>query len=155
MRDLLSQYRLARKDLKKMLERLGDSDQDDLDRELITSMINSVSMIIDWLETGRNPYFQQGIDIRHAYDITRLPYMDILPDIKEQVKRDPVEMTDEQVKIFRKVVSVLSDREWECFVMYYAMLRSMREIADELGISKSAVQVYINRARDKVKDVVQ
>lgn len=153
MRDLLSQYRLARKDLKKMLERLGDSDQDDLDREQITSMINSVSMVIDWLETGRNPYFQQGIDIRHAYDITRLPYMDILPDIKEQVKHDKVEMTKEQIEMFREIISLLSNREWECFVLHYAMLKSMSEIAEELQISKSTVQEYIERAKNKIDAV--
>src|SRR5690625_4778841 len=108
MRDLLSEYRLAKKDLQEMLDNLGGTDEDDLDRELITSMINSVSMIIEWLETGRNPYYQQGIDVRYAYDITRLPYMDILPDLRDNltVESKPLEITDEHIDIFKKVISV-------------------------------------------------
>src|SRR5690625_43644 len=156
MRELLLEYRQSRDDLLKMIENLGNSELDKLDKRLINSMIDSVTKSIEWLETGRNPYYQQGIDVRYAYDITRLPYMDILPDLQDHltVESEPLEITDEHIDIFKKVISVLSDREWECFVLHNASCMSMSEIADKLDISKSTVQTHIKRARGKIKELV-
>src|SRR5699024_5463272 len=127
-------YKQSRKELEKMLENLGDSYHEiENDKPIINSMINSISRIIEWIETGRNPYYQQGMDVRYAYDITRLPYMDILPDLRDHLTEEskPPEITDEHIEIFKRVISVLSDREWECFVLHNASCMSMSEIADK------------------------
>lgn len=153
MKKLLLEYKQSRRDLYKMLHSLGNSDHDNNDRQLINSMINSVSKIIDWLETGRNPYFQQGVDVRNAYDMSYMPNMDLLPDLQGELRkeREPLQVTDEHIEIFKKVISTLSDREWECFLMHEGLNKSMGSIANELGISKATVQTHIKRARNKIK----
>src|SRR5690625_2933359 len=151
MRDLLIEYKEARKGLRDMLKRLGDNERDNVDKTYINSMINSVTKIIEWLETGRNPYFQQGVDVEYAYDVTKLSNMDLLPDINEQIEREKPELTDEQRQTIIKVFRNLSDRERDCFILYYGAMMSMAEIAKQLGISKGSVQMYLNRAREKSK----
>lgn len=153
MRDLLAEYKEARKGLQDMLKRLGYSERDNVDRTYINSMINSVTKIIEWLETGRNPYFQQGVDVKYAYDVTKLSNMDLLPDINEQIERKKPKLTNEQRQTIIKVFRNLSDRERDCFILHHGAMMSMAEIAKQLGISKGSVQMYLNRAREKIKEI--
>lgn len=46
----------------------------------------------------------------------------------------------------------LSKRERQCYLRHYVELRSFSNIAMELGISKSSVNNYIRRAREKLKE---
>lgn len=47
-------------------------------------------------------------------------------------------------------LSLLSERERECYLMHYVNLMSFQKIADMLGISKGSVNCYIRRARAKI-----
>ena len=138
-----------------MLKKLGNTKIDNEDRVLINSMIRSVNEIIKWLETGRNPYFEQGIDVNRIYDIVNLSNMDVLPDLEDYLteEREPLEIEKEHVLILRKIASSLSEREWECFVLHNAIGMSMSAIAEELDISKSTVQTHIKRAREKIEEL--
>src|SRR5690625_7530930 len=153
MRDLRTEYKEARKGLRDMLKRIGDNERDNVDKTYINSMINSVTKIIEWLETGRNPYFQQGVDVEYAYDVTKLSNMDLLPDINEQIEREKPELTDEQRQTIIKVFRNLSDRERECFILHHGAMMSMAEIAKQLGIRKDSVQINVTRAREKIKEI--
>jgi|SRR5699024_4977965 len=154
---LLNQYKNARKELRNMLAALGDSERDIDDKKKINSMINSTSDIIEWLETGVNPYFQQGIDVNHAYHIKHMENMDLIPDIAEQIteEREPLVLTDEQKKVLQKVFNTLSDRERDCFLLHEGQNMSMSEVGEKLGISKASVQTYVKRAKEKVKELVR
>ena len=150
---LLKEYKQGRKDLKNMRDELTDSERDRLDKTQINSMIDSMTYSIDWMETGREPGNLRGVDKRDIYRIKQYSEMDIIPDITEQLRleREPLYLNQEQrqtlILLFRK----LSDRERQCFIMYEAEQLSMQQIANRLGIKKSTVQQYIERAREKVK----
>lgn len=150
---LLKEYKQGRKDLKNMRDELTDSERDRLDKTQINSMIDSMTYSIDWMKTGREPGNLRGVDKRDIYRIKQYSEMDIIPDITEQLRleREPLYLNQEQrqalILLFRK----LSDRERQCFIMYEAEQLSMQQIANRLGIKKSTVQQYIERAREKVK----
>ena len=151
---LLNQYKNARKELRDMLAMLADDKHDKADKKLINRMIDSTTFIIDWIEKGGNPEEMRGVNIRQAYHIKHLSNMDILPDISEQIatEREQLYLTDEQKRIIVRVLESLSDRERDCFLLRIQGLR-LREIADELNISLSSVQTYIERADGKIKDI--
>ena len=154
---LLNQYKNARKELRNMLATLGTSEQDKEDRKLINSMIDSTSKIIEWLETGVNPYFQKGIDVNGAYHIQYLSNMDILPDLTERftTEREELDVSDEEVKTVQKAIMKLSGRERDCLILHVSQGMSMSEVSEQLGISKASVQTYIKRAREKIEEVVK
>ena len=154
MRDLLVQYKKARRGINEMFKKLGNSERDKVDRTLLNSMYNELGWIIEWIETGSNPEELRGINKRYAYDISYLSNMDVLPDLTEQLERKPLELTDEQKEVLIKVFDRLSDRERDCFILHVTQGMSMQEIADELGISKGSVQMYVKRARGKIKELV-
>lgn len=140
-----------------MLAALGDSERDIDDKKKINSMINSTSDIIEWLETGVNPYFQQGVDVNHAYHIKHVGNMDLIPDIAEQIteEREPLVLTDEQKKVLQKVFNTLSDRERDCFLLHEGQNMSMSEVGKKLGIAKTTVQNHIENARKKISRLVK
>src|SRR5690625_4454270 len=138
-----------------MLKDLGNNERDKDDKTYINSMIDSVTDIIDWLDTGINPFFPAGIDRRHAYDVTRLSNMDLIPEITEQLEPEPVELTDEQKRIITRIFQTLTDRERDCFILHHCLMMSFSEIAKDLHISKSTVQTHIFRARKKIKEIAQ
>lgn len=156
MRDLLVQYKKSRKGISDMLNKLGNNERDKIDRTYLNSMYTELSMVIEWIETGNNPEEQRGINKRYAYDISYLSNMDVLPDITEQIaiEREPLKLTDEQKQVLIKIFDRLSDRERDCFILHVTQDMSMQEIADELGISKASVQMYIKRSREKIKELV-
>lgn len=154
---LLNQYKNAREELKDMIAALEPikTDRDDEDRKLLNSMIGSTTKIIEWLETGRNPYYEQGIDKRHAYHIKYLSNMDILPDINEQItsEREPLFLTSDEKRIIVKIFKVLSDRERDCFILHEAKGLSMSQVGNKLGIAKTTVQNHVENARIKIENV--
>lgn len=153
---LLNQYKNARKELRTILDTLSDTLEDNEDKKLINSMIGSTTKIIEWIETGKNPYYQKGIDVNNVYHLQYLSNMDIIPDVTEQIaaEREPLELTIEQKQTLIKVFQALSDRERDCFILHVSQRKSMQEIANELSISKASVQSYIHRARGKIKELV-
>src|SRR5690625_1273379 len=138
-----------------MLNNLGNNERDKDDRTYINSMIDSVTDIIDWLDTGINPFFPAGIDRRHAYDVTRLSNMDIIPEITEQLEPEPVELTDEQKRIITRIFQTLTDRERDCFILHHCLMMSFTEVGKNLGIAKTTVQNHIESARRKINDMVR
>lgn len=118
-------------------------------------MIDDMSYVIKWLETGRDPDSYQGIDKRDGYRLLYYEDMEIIPDIKKEIskEREPLYMCRKQRKVLINLFKHFSDRERQCFIMHEAEQLSMQKIADKLGISKSTVQSYINRAREKVKEI--
>jgi len=153
---LLNQYKKARRGLTAMLDDLGYTERDKVDRTIINSMINDTSYVIEWIEKGGNPDEMRGINVKSAYHLKYMSNMDILPDLTEELakEREPLEMTDEQRKTILKLFDNLSDRERDCFLLHVAQNMSMQEVADELGISKWTVRTYIDRAKEKAKELV-
>ncbi|WP_405103079.1 sigma factor-like helix-turn-helix DNA-binding protein [Oceanobacillus sp. FSL H7-0719] len=153
---LLAEYDEGRKDLKVMKNNLTDDfPVDQQDKSKINSMVDSMSYSIQWMETGRNPDSYRGVDKRDKYRAKFYDDMDILPDINEELRkeRESLYMSQEQRTALMQLFRNFSDRERQCYIMYEAENLSMSKIADKLGVTKAAVQSYINRARKKVEDI--
>lgn len=134
---------------------IGTTKRDLEDKKLINSMIDSTTQIIEWIETGKNPYYEKGVDKRNAYHTQYLSNMDVLPDINEQLReeREPLHLTIEQKRVIKKVFDVLSDRERDCFILHEASGLSMSQVGKALGIAKTTVQNHIENARRKIKSI--
>lgn len=61
--------------------------------------------------------------------------------------------TSEQQRIMVEGITSFSSRENQCYFMYTVEGMSFSRIAEELNISKSSVQRYIERAREKITSV--
>lgn len=152
---MLDEYKQARQGLIDMLKRLGDSERDNEDRKIINSMIRDVEYIIKWLKLGYDPENPQGVNVRDIYNINKYPHMEVVPDIYEQLRQEREELhelTPEEKRTIDTVLRTLSDRERDCFLLRIQGLR-LREIANELNISLSSVQTYIERADEKIKEI--
>lgn len=151
---LIHEYTEGRKELKVKAGVLGDSEIDKIDKTKINSMINEMSEVIKWLKSGKDPYDFRGNDKRSAYqkrvllDMDLFPSLDVVPESTQQ--ESPRELTEKEKELVTNVLIELSWRERQCYLLHYANRRTFQEISDELGITKSAVQTYMERARKKI-----
>lgn len=155
--ELIREYSTGRQDLIRradQLDRSNPSDMDDL--EQVNKMIESMSYSIEWMETGRQPGTFRGADKKKVYQRQYFEGMDLIPDIKEQldINQKHLFISTEEKIILADIFASLSHRERQCFILHVAQKKSMGEIADEIGVSKSTVQIYINRAKKKVEEKV-
>ncbi|PAF34133.1 hypothetical protein CHH69_17435 [Terribacillus saccharophilus] len=139
---------------KKALEKLKDSyDENDLDeqndRKAVNSMISTMEYSLDWMKKGRRPGNRRGAERRAVYQRTAYMEMDIFPELEEEKREIPIEMKRKLVDILME----LSDRERECYLMHMTKGFSFAQIANFLGVSRSSVQRYIERAKKKIKNV--
>src|SRR5690625_7940863 len=88
MKDLLEQYKEARKGLIKMIEQLGNSEREKEDKKMLNSMKRDVEYIIKWLKLGYDPENPAGVNVEDAYNIERHENMDVFPDITEQLREE-------------------------------------------------------------------
>lgn len=155
MKDLLEQYKEARKGLIKMIEQLGDGEREKEDKKMLNSMKRDVEYIIKWLKLGYDPENPAGVNVEDAYNIERHENMDVFPDINEQLREEREklrEITSEERNTILKIFNSLSEREQECFLL---RLRgyTYQEIADELDVSIWTARTYVARAEEKIERV--
>ena len=147
---LLIEYEDGRKKLREMINNLNpNSIEDAQDRKQINSMIRDISYSIDWLKIGREPGTLRGIDRRSVYQRRVLMDMDLYPSLEIEPEQAEISKEDKQAMV--NILMDLSLRERQCYILHNAYKMSMSEIAGEIGVSKSSVQKYINRAGEKIK----
>lgn len=153
--ELITEYKEGRNELKYAKDGLTESLPDTEDAKQYNSMIDSMGFSIEWMETGRQPGIYRGVDKRDAYRVKQYDEVEIIPDINEELRkeREPLYMDRGERQALIQLFRNFSERERQCFIMYEAEQLSMGKIADYLGVSKAAVQSYINRARQKVKSI--
>ncbi|WP_162986461.1 sigma factor-like helix-turn-helix DNA-binding protein [Virgibacillus sp. Bac332] len=151
---LIGEYKVGREGLTTKKNKLDPEIlEDKQDRKQINSMFNDMSYSIEWMESGRQPGLYRGVDKKNAYRKKQYDEIEIIPDIAEQLEREPLYMDQEQRQALIRLFRNLSDRERQCYIMYEAEQLSMQKIADVLGIKKRTVQQYIERARGKVEKI--
>ncbi len=146
---LVIEYQDGRRELQKR-DKANISDQ-----EKINSMITSMSYSIDWMKVGRDPEVIRGIDISQAYQKKTYGNMDIFPASLQEADK---EMDDSQKQSILNILMGLTARERECFILNKAYMQSYADVAKELGITRSSVQKYVERAKKKISchaDVMQ
>ena len=114
-------------------------------------MIDRMTFSIEWMQKGRQAGLYRGADKKNVYRVKQYDKMDVIPDITEQMKREPLYMGNDQRRILLQLFRNFSERERECYVLHEAEQLSMQKIADKLELKKRTVQQYIERAREKVK----
>lgn len=155
----IEEYTEGRKILKEKREALGNTELDKTDKTQINSMIEEMSVVIEWLKSGKDPYELRGKDKRSAYQKRALLNMDLFPSLdiipaSFNERENSRELTETEKEFIANVLAELSLRERQCYLLHYANRRSFEEIAIELGLRKATVQSYIIRAREKVKDKI-
>lgn len=173
--DLISQYSLGRQDLARMKRELEDEasnlvkdkeaeeiDYDtrvqlksiEQDKSLINSMISDMDYSLEWMRRGRRPESRRGVDRRAAYQRRVLMDMDLFPLIEEVAEEEPeVQITEEKKKQILDALIELSDRERHCYLLHMANGMTISQIKAELGVGRSTVQTYINRAKQKINKI--
>ncbi|MDI2588061.1 sigma-70 family RNA polymerase sigma factor [Psychrobacillus sp. NEAU-3TGS] len=147
---LIHEYNEGKKELNTLKEKSIDA----LDIKQINSMIDSMTYSIDWMTTGRQPGTYRGVDKKAVYQRQYISSMECIPDITEQLESEPKQlyMTREEKIILADILAALSHRERHCYILHVSQGLSMSKIAEEIGLSKGTVQMYIKRAKEKVKE---
>ncbi|GKV54254.1 hypothetical protein NCCP2222_02010 [Sporosarcina sp. NCCP-2222] len=158
---LIQEYTTGRQDLIRRadtIDRNNPVEREDLKH--INSMIESMTFSLDWMKTGRQPGTYRGADEKAVYQRRSYENIDLIPDIAEQLETEDINkkhlyMTREEKIILADILSSFSLRERQCYILHVAQKRSMSDIANELGVSKSMVQQSIRRAKAKIKERVE
>ncbi|MNC51230.1 positive control sigma-like factor [compost metagenome] len=119
-------------------------------------MLSDVQLAIDWLHLGHNPGPRRGI---HRLSLEQLTVpvdpMRLQSYAQPAACGSPTTLTDSERQQIVDALAVLSPREKECFTLKHGLCYSLKQIADELQISKGSVQVYIENAEQKLKEPIQ
>ena len=156
---LIHEYTGGRQELRKRADQLDRNNPIEMqDLKQINSMIESMTFSLDWMTTGRQPGTFRGVDEKAVYQRRSYENIDLIPDIAEQLENDgekELYMTKEEKIILADILASFSLRERQCYILHVAQKRSMSDIANELGVSKSMVQQSIRRAKKKIKHRVE
>ncbi|WP_342480062.1 sigma factor-like helix-turn-helix DNA-binding protein [Paenibacillus sp. FSL L8-0340] len=122
----------------------------------LNSMLSDVQLAIDWLRLGHNPGPRRGIH-RLSMDQLTIPVDPLRMQSYAQPAAcgSPTTLTDSERKQIDDAMSVLSQREKQCFTLKHGLCLSLKQIADELQISRGSVQEYIENAERKLKEPIQ
>lgn len=149
MIDLIMEYKRG----KKALERMKSNITDPNELKIVNEMIADMDYAIDWMRLGERPNFTgRAIKQKNAYARRSLINMDLFPSLQVEPTK---EISNERKKAVMQILMTLTERQMNCFLLHTAHLRSMQEIADELGIKKRTVQEHIDIARSKIKEMTK
>lgn len=155
--DLATEYQQGRTAISKHVKTLDKTNiHDAQEASYCNSAIRSSKEVEEWLMTGRDPRSYGGIDKRAIYNknsFDTMEGMNLIPDITNQLGDGPAELslTVDSKRKLASIFTALSPRERQCYILHNAQRLSMREIAEELKISKGTVHEYIKRAKAKVE----
>lgn len=146
---LTSEYTEKKKELELCRERLDRTNEaDQIDYTVIGGMIGDMDYAIRWMKTGRRPGNRRGIERQSIYQRTALLDPELFPslDIEPQERV----LDDDDRRMIADMLWNLSTRERQCYLLHMSYGMSYSEIAAELKVSRSSVQKFVERAREKV-----
>lgn len=159
MQDLLNDWVLHHldggvsgcKQTKRILRALRTLNTEKAERQIIGEMISDCDYSQEWQQTGRRPGNRRGIERTAAYQREKLiDPIRIQAYVSGNHAGSPSNLSDYDRERLEKALSLLSDRERECFVMAHGQNFSYGYIASLIGVSKGTVQDYVKRAQIKV-----
>lgn len=112
-------------------------------------MVSNLDYAIEWLETGRRPGNKRGVERLAAYQ-REIP-TDVIEKYMHPTPPLEVGYTEQEWNHAEFILSMLTDRERECFEMYVVGQSSYREIGELLGINHKTVEENVKRAQNKIK----
>lgn len=133
---------------RKRLTTLDTSEYSDNEKSHVSAMIRDLDYSIEWLERGHQPGNRRGAERLAAYQ-REIP-MEIMDKYaKRPEPKKVVSLADWERMEY--ILSMLTDRERECYEMHIGGMYSTREIGRELGIRMQTVCENIKRAENKIK----
>ena len=152
--DLSTEYNCGRQQIAQRKKLIDTSDpQNEQEAFHMNSMMAGSIQVESWLSTGRDPNAYKGIDKRAIYQKNSWDAMELIPDIRDELTDGPPPLSlsvDDKDKL-RRIFSALSPRERQCYILHESQGLSWADVAIELGISKSTVQTYLKRAKEKIE----
>lgn len=147
---MVEEYTAGKKALEMIKEPLDpDNLEDAEDRKLVNGMISDMDYSLEWMKKGRRPGNRRGIERRSAYQRSSYCEMDIFPSLENEQKEIPTALKYKLLDVLLE----FSGRERECYLLHMSQGFSFAQIAKIMGLSRSSVQRYIERAKKKLKDV--
>lgn len=153
MRTLIFEYKKSLRILKEMKAAIEVKEEltelDLQDKTLINSMINEMEFVIQWMMSGRYPDARRGADRSGAYTLDPELLEAVVPNRAVTEER---KLTADEQWLLDDVLADLTKREKDVFTLVRAEGLSFEYTAELLGISKSSVQTYLERAERKIED---
>ncbi|MCI2256520.1 sigma-70 family RNA polymerase sigma factor [Domibacillus sp. PGB-M46] len=123
------------------------SEQDIRDKTLINSMISEMDFAIQWMVSGRNPDARRGTDRTGAYTLDPKLIEAVVPN---QMATEERKLTAHEQWLLDDVLADLTVRERDVFTLVKAEGLTYEYTAELLGLTKSSVQTYLERAETKI-----
>ncbi|OES45826.1 sigma factor-like helix-turn-helix DNA-binding protein [Domibacillus iocasae] len=153
MRTLIYEYKQslrALKEVKAAIEAKPELLEQDLqDKTLINSMISEVEFAIQWMVSGRNPDARRGADRTGAYTLDPKLIEAVVPN--RIVASEERKLTADEKWLLDDVLGDLTTREKDVFTLIKAEGITFEYTAELLGLTKSSVQTYLERAEQKIE----
>ena len=137
--ELITQYSAGIRHLdryRRSLDR-ADPNQDD-EARTVSGMLSDMRYALDWMRRGRRPGSRRGAERRDIYR-------------RRELLASAEPMTDDERRKLLDCVAVMTERELTCWLLHMAHGLTQSEIADRLGVTRTSVQQFIIRARDKIQ----
>jgi RNA polymerase sigma-70 factor (ECF subfamily) len=137
--ELITQYSAGIRHLdryRRSLDR-ADPNQDD-EARTVSGMLSDMRYALDWMRRGRRPGSRRGAERRDIYR-------------RRELLASAEPLTDEERRKLLDCVAVMTERELTCWLLHMAHGLTQSEIADRLGVTRTSVQQFIIRARDKIQ----
>lgn len=139
------------KGTQRMLKQAQKQNENPDHNRLLSEMMGDCSFVVDWLQEGRMPGNRRGIERRSAYQREKL--MDPIhmqAYVQKSAAGSPANLTDGQRAQIEQALSMLSERERECYILAHGECFSYHDIAELLNVTKGSVGQYIRRAQLKL-----
>lgn len=139
----------------RVIEKAHQSASDLGEKKLLSGMLSDCRFALEWLDTGRPPGNRRGIERRACYQREKLTdpaSIQVYAD--NRIYSQPALLTNRQRARLEFVLSRLSIRERDCYVLAYGECFSYSQIAAMLQITKGSVGQYILRAQKKISQAI-
>lgn len=147
MEDMIVCY----KDTRRTLRALRTLVTDGAERRIVGDMIGDCEYSLQWMQTGRRPGNRRGIERRAAYQREKLMDPILMQSfVQSSTGGSPANLSEDQRTRIGQVLSGLTVRERECYMMAHGECFSLAQIAEMIGISKGTVYTYVLRAQKKI-----
>jgi positive control factor len=151
LRNLFYEYKQSLRDIRKLKRKLqcrnGLQAQEDI--KIVNEIITDLEYVIEWINLGRNPDLNRGIDKKFVYltDPNILDEFNVKPIYKISHREIPA---CEQEKI-EDALCTLTEREREAFMLVKVEGITYENAGKLLGIKKTTVQTHVDRAEKKIE----
>lgn len=168
-KQLIKEYGHNKKELELQQTKLTE---DDPDQKVYSSMISEMKYAIKWLKQGYEPriysksiynkkLMEKGLEVKNRKEViftddnNWLGQIAIHHDVIEGI--DEIEektLTRDEMKAITTALSILTERQLNCFILHEANMLPMDQIAKEIGVTKATVQTHIEAARKRISEFV-